>query len=306
MTTFLLPNQNQIWTDSDIDPGYNFLIGLQKLYPWVFIKMVDAIPEPLLDVEEHRKKIITDNILDQEVYYRLDPEFFGLYSYQPKYIPREPRFLMSCFINRICPVRQSWLYLLQRHHLLDASLITFNVDDRLQNFRGSKKDIFEKYFLEYNQNFLEEHEILKSRIPIYQIQDSLEQTVVDCKISLVIETYFDRTGLIAFSEKIFRQLQLPRPFVLFGHRWAIKHLRSLGFDVYDDWIDHSYDENPETVSKQLMILEQIKKFENLSFDPDTLDDFERRSRHNRTILSSLKSNYPLKLQNLFYKLNNNH
>ena len=43
------------------------------------------------------------------------------------------------------------------------------------------------------------------------------------------------------SEKIFRCLVTPVPWVVYAGRYTIAKLRELGFDVLDDIVDHSYD-----------------------------------------------------------------
>jgi hypothetical protein len=57
---------------------------------------------------------------------------------------------------------------------------------------------------------------------------------------LVIETYAGDVS-IAFSEKIFRALVTPAPWAVFSAKHAVGYLKTLGFDVLDDVVDHSYD-----------------------------------------------------------------
>jgi hypothetical protein len=55
---------------------------------------------------------------------------------------------------------------------------------------------------------------------------------------IVAETSIDQTLLSEKTFKVFLSGQIP---IMCGPQNAIKHLRDLGFDVFDDIIDHSYD-----------------------------------------------------------------
>jgi hypothetical protein len=57
--------------------------------------------------------------------------------------------------------------------------------------------------------------------------------------SIIAETYIHKTILSEKTFKIFAVGQIP---IMCGAQHAIKHLRQLGFDVFDDIVDHSYDE----------------------------------------------------------------
>jgi hypothetical protein len=55
--------------------------------------------------------------------------------------------------------------------------------------------------------------------------------------SIVTETKTDSF----LTEKTFHPIMALHPILMIGPRFAIDHLRSQGFDVFDDLIDHSYD-----------------------------------------------------------------
>jgi hypothetical protein len=57
--------------------------------------------------------------------------------------------------------------------------------------------------------------------------------------AIIAETYIHKTILSEKTFKIFAVGQIP---IMCGAQHAIKHLRQLGFDVFDDIVDHSYDE----------------------------------------------------------------
>ena len=144
--------------------------------------------------------------------------------------------------------------------------------------------------------FKHEHELMKSRVPFQNFVGDLDQIMCDSNISLTIETYFDRPDVIAFSEKIFRALQLPRPFLLYCAPNSIKVLREQGFDVYDDIVNHSYDKETDSISRQIKILDELEKSKYIVYNAQVLKDFEQRATHNRSLLKQLKREWPEKLK----------
>ena len=145
---------------------------------------------------------------------------------------------------------------------------------------------------------------MRDRVPFQNFDGDLDQIIVDSKISLVIETYFDRNEVITFSEKIFRALQLPRPFLLYSALGAVDFLKSQGFDVYDDVVDHSYDNKPDDIQRQIKILNQLEKSFDLVYTNETLIEYECRAEHNRQLLKKFKQAWPARLEKTFDILKN--
>lgn len=82
-------------------------------------------------------------------------------------------------------------------------------------------------------------------------------------ISIVAET---ETGLDSFfiSEKITKPLILAQPFVVFGGRHYLKHLRNIGFKTFHPWIDESYDNIDDENQRIDAMIESVNQFSNLS------------------------------------------
>ena len=58
---------------------------------------------------------------------------------------------------------------------------------------------------------------------------------------------------------------------------SIEYLRSLGFDVYDDVIDHSYDNETDYLTRTNMLLDSVKKFMQSDYKRDrSREDFNSR------------------------------
>jgi len=98
---------------------------------------------------------------------------------------------------------------------------------------------------------------------------------------------------VALSEKTFRALVTPRLWTLYSGKHSVAYLRSLGFDVMDDLIDHnSYDtlsHNQDKVTEFIAASNpMVKRFD--------WQDIENRcnqaAEHNQNILSQFKQQWP--------------
>ena len=114
-------------------------------------------------------------------------------------------------------------------------------------------------------------------------------------MSLVIETYFNDNRVIALSEKTFRALQMPRPFLLFASKGTIQYLESIGFKIISDLVDHSYDQEENWVVRQTMILDQLEKVlsnPNYAVSQSWIDI----AQHNQKIMHDWNTNWNIKIQ----------
>ncbi len=212
--------------------------------------------------------VITDNkILFEPVYTvcKLPDSYWSIFYYQPSgvFVPQKD-FHLS--INRGC---------LQRQTILNEFV----------NIRGNT----EQDYLNYNASGSNSEPILKRLV-------SFETANLQSFINLVIETY---TGddTITFSEKTFRALQTPAPWMLYACRTTISYLKSLGFDVLDDVIDHGYENTYQTgengidkirdwLKYAVQNLEQAKAYPNL--DARCL----QAATHNQQLLLTWKKRWP--------------
>lgn len=257
------------------------------------VKLVDAV-----DVSSLSSNIVTDNIVNRP-HIDLYPEFWGSFGYQPEYEPRKPSRLFNCFMNRACTTRQAWFYQFVRRNLLHNGSVSFLLDYReMPPGVVSKQDLYEYNYNQGYSIFEAEHNLMRDRVPFCNFAGDLDQVIVDTCISLVIETYFDWPDTIAFSEKIFRALQLPRPVILYSMPGSVEALRKYGFDVWDDIIDHSYDKEPDQIQRQIQILDQLCRLRGLDYTDKQLEEFESRAQHNRNLLQQFRLQWPNKLKNV--------
>jgi hypothetical protein len=192
--------------------------------------------------------VITDNKIYSPTRYRvlqLPESFFGIYYYQPDNVNFSPEKLINLSVNRIDPLRQSILLELVSHNNINEIFkdlnINFNcfmhekdsdVESLVNNFK-SVGDINQNCQNKYFQELLQ-------HIPINTHNLSVEDAILKSYVNLVIETY-SGTDVVAISEKIFRSLVTPVPWTVYSGIHTVAFLKSLGFDVLDDLVDHSYD-----------------------------------------------------------------
>lgn len=247
--------------------------------------------------------IITDNKITvptnpNQTILNISPEFYGIHymPFDSVNLPK-PERVYNCLINRICPTRQSWFYKLFDFGL-DLGFVSFNIDHRKQQSHSylDKIKLFDQLHYQFNTIFQRQYEATRSMVPFCNFNQTshIENIMSRSILSLVIETYFADNRAIALSEKTFRALQLPRPFVLFAPANTIQYLKSIGFKIIDDVVDHSYDSEPSWQLRQEMILAELKKFlsdPNYHIPQSWIDV----SYHNQELLRSWNLNWNLRI-----------
>jgi hypothetical protein len=137
------------------------------------------------------------------------------------------------------------------------------------------------------------HEINVEGLPIWMRVPEKEITFENSYVNIVTESYYISTdSIVHITEKSFRPFyyyQLPI-FVATHHH--IKHLKEIyGFDMFDDIIDHSYDEVLNDRDRLFKIAEEIKRLNNnkelvKEFYRNNYDRFEK----NKNIIYNILKN----------------
>jgi hypothetical protein len=269
----------QIWSYYALERQINTeILFAMRNNPDICYNAVDSIflknPRAWTDY----KLVVSDNIPMQETqakFVPLYPEYWHIYHYQPRFQNRVPTHTICCFMNRISEDRNQMFELLKQNNLLITGLVSFNCL-RPGNVAPTPEDIDL-----YGQ-------------PFNNLINSLEQCIVDSRIQIVLETYIDDNH-IAFSEKIFRALQLPRPWLLYCSPKSVTNLRQFGFDVLDDHIDHSYDFVLPHHDRFQQIFSQAKTFVDRNYSDQDLVRFDQAAQHNRQRLAKLALAWPDRL-----------
>lgn len=255
--------------------------------------------------------VITDNHVLFEPEYKLlqtPSSYFGIFSYSPKNQNFNPQRRFGLAANRFDLQRQLILLELLRQSggidsVLKSDYINFNawnpaganntVEDVQKTFSTSWNSF--KDSMPYYQQYVEQ---TIPQLPVKNHNLTIEQASVSAFLTLVVETYAD-PAVIALSEKIFRALVTPAPWIAYAAPGTVDYLKSLGFDVLDDIVDHSYNAMPGYPEElNLRIVEYItsglNNYENLRKLPVNalVARCETAARHNQIVLQRMKQQWP--------------
>ena len=239
-------------------------------YPYVFTKDDETLASRFVDLVEPADIQLTDNHpLQPTTGKRISvlPEFWGQWHFEPEYVNRNSSISYSCFMNRERGDRDRVFTLLKQRNILDKGLVSY----------------------------------LARRYDTVNAHGTLEQCIIDTNVSLILETYI-RDDTIVFSEKIFRAIQLPRPWLLYCSPYSIELLRSHGFDVLDDMVDTDYDTEKNHWMRLDLILDQLETFINKQYTPKDYERFKQAAKHNRGLLAQYKVSWPIKLAEIKHKI----
>jgi len=316
-------HQDQIWISTDkekhivsllnqyiLSQGFaaeNYDIKQTLGYPYMYrrdntivhCRVVDSVF--LLDSDAFTRPypntIITDNIPLVPISGRfidLLPEFWALWHFEPVYQDRPATIGFNCFMNRVRGDRSLVFYELIRRQLLDHGLVSYNCN---------KSELMNQYEQAELYSYWQEHDVALSCIP-YNTVDSngeLEQCIIDSNISLILETYVSDSHIV-FSEKIFRALQLPRPWLLYCSPGSIAWLKHYGFDVLDDYVDHSYDATLQHHQRLGKIIDQLSAFIDRRYTEKDYMRFNQAAIHNQTLLKQFIIKWPEKFNNVLEEI----
>ena len=276
-------------------------------YPYIYKKNEQIISCRLVDSvffgdsgawdRDDSNTIITDNIplsaLNCELINVL-PEFWSIWQFDPIYQDRPATIGFNCFMNRIRGDRSKTFYELIQRNILHKGLDSFNCT------QDEYMDQFEQAEL---YDYWTEHDVGLELVPYNNVEShgSLEQCIIDSNISLILETYTSDSHIV-FSEKLFRVLQLPRPWLLYCSPGSVLCLKQYGFDVLSDYVDHSYDAVHEHSNRHNSIMNQLETFVNRTYTDEDYDRFNRAANHNQQLLKKFALAWPDKFKVVLEKI----
>jgi hypothetical protein len=260
--------------------------------------------------------IITDNYMPWATDYQilqLPTSYFGVFNYIPVNQHWTPVKRFNFSVNRLDSQRQLILLELTKQsgnieQVKNLDYVNFNaraqgneftVQDAQSSFAQCWTQLNQLHDTEYGAWFTQ----TAPHIPIRNHSLTVEQAQVGAHLNLVIETYAG-DATIAFSEKIFRALVTPAPWAVFSARHAVRYLRTLGFDVLDDIVDHSYDNltQDDTVYGHGKISEfvrlNIQNYQNLTtYDQQLVTRCQTAALHNQQLLAQMQQQWPQNFAN---------
>lgn len=260
-------------------------------------------------VFENDTIIITDNYNFLETNYKitkLPHSFFGIYSYAPEQTEWNPSRRFNFAINRIDNCRQTALFELMRHdNILVHDWVNFNCWEHNatnETATDCRNNFIQRWNINnelYKKEYQEQYQTVLPLMPLRNHSMSLEQSYVSAWINLVMETYISFNS-VAISEKTFRALVTPAPWLVCSGQGTIPYLRSLGFDTLDDIFDHGYDTAPER--EDYLLVDKVRNFVDwarLNHSRLLQQDFRElqircanMALHNQQVLSSMRRQWP--------------
>ena len=308
-------HQDQIWisTDREIEivkvlsqtiqaQGFTPTKALDKNnygYPYSYSRQDLTLDCRLVDVIDRTESdiIITDNVFLQSLpgdIVSVLPEFWSIWQFDPVYQNRPATCGFNCFMNRIRGDRSRTFYELIRKNILNKGLVSFNC---------TQAEYMDQYEQAELYNYWQEHDRGLELVPYNTVEShgTLEQCIIDSNVSLVLETYISHS-LIVFSEKIFRVLQLPRPWLLYCSPGAVLCLKQYGFDVLSDYVDHGYDEISEHYTRHHFILDQLETFIDKVYTEQDYARFDQAAKRNQQLLKHFASTWPDKFNAVLEKI----
>lgn len=254
--------------------------------------------------------VITDNFLNCPSIYRLyqtPQSFYGIYSYTPTNLDWTPDRDYTFAVNRLDFKRMQVLLQLYQNLGFDSGYVNFNCRlDRHILTLEHRRQAFIEQVNNYSGDQRETTALLNlaNQMPIKNHNLEHDSVYNQSWLNIIVETY-SSDNVISTSEKIFRCLVTPVPWIAYAGRYTIAKLRELGFDVMDDIVDHSYDQLLEVQHKMPKLANSAKEtiayVKNLPW-PQAKSRCQAAAFHNQTLLEELsriwKDNQHVWLQQL--------
>ena len=221
----------------------------------------------------------------------------GVHNFEPwnkyedqsivEFIPKDDKFLFLSY-NRAPRLHRIVLAIdLLKENLFEKGKISLNKPE-LELPTDTPEDIAE-FLLKKTPIYVDTKNDLTYNLAVNITKEDYQDTF----ISVVTETLADEDTLF-FSEKIWKPIMVGHPFLLYGNRYSLKYLKSLGYKTFDKWIDESYDLEVDSQTRSKMIVQELKKFSAKSIDELKMirEEMKEVCVHNKNLYNELyKVNY---------------
>jgi hypothetical protein len=286
-------HHDRIWTAGCQDKE-DYIYKKLSLLP-ATIKLVDSVTDDDLSNDT----VITDNqFLENPDCKIVDiaPEFWHIYlcSVENFTVGTQITNNINCLMNRISGERMLLLYKLYERNLIEDNIISFNClyhninptpNERLETF----KDMHQAHMNDAKWN--NAYQELCKLIPV-TTEHTPDTAAMSSYTTIVVESY-NHNNIVSFSEKIFRALQTPRPWLFYGSKGGVSILRDYGFDVLDDCVNHDYDLVEDLETRINLILDQCHYPEAWNYSR-----YLQAAKHNQQKLLEYQHQWPAKLEKI--------
>lgn len=195
---------------------------------------------------------------------------------------KKKKFFLSYNKNTTKTFRVQLLLWLIKNGLIDDSYVSILIKNDNFNRRELESKEVELYDLVayYNKFDRMGFNVLDWDYPNHQndVFSNLKYTTkshyADTYFNIITETSFENNSL-NLTEKSFKAFANCHPFLIIGDMNTHEYLKTLGFELYDELIDYSFDSVPDNQKRLNDALGQIRKIHTLG--PDTMINFYKNN-----------------------------
>jgi len=151
----------------------------------------------------------------------------------------------------------------------------------------------------YDSDWIESNPLDSKSQNVYEWWEIEPNNFACSKFAVVSECSYRGLDKKFVTEKTLKNLLFPQPFVLCGYQHQVQDLRNIGFNFYDNIVDHSYDAQDDTTRMDSM----IKELDRLINEQVLLDECLEVVNHNKQIANLYKP-YKTALERIYYDTDN--
>jgi len=231
----------------------------------VYKKMIDVIYKPYLlgFLADHYKDILHTPIEHNNT-------IIGLLSTDEYIDSEKKKFFLSYNKNTTKPFRVQLLLWLMKTGIIDDSYVSILIKNGNfdRNRLRSDKDELYDLIAWFNQFEEKGFNILDWDYPNYQndVFSSLRYTTkshyADTVFNIITETTCD-TNSLNLTEKSFKGIANCHPYLVIGDVNTHTHIKDLGFELYEDLIDYSFDSIDDSEIRLNSALKEVKRIYNI-------------------------------------------
>jgi len=167
-------------------------------------------------------------------------------------INKNPSNLFASLVNLPHPHRCDMIDSLAEQKLLETNYYTWNTST-------------EEYEQPYSFKYF--NEVVKHDRGGYKdTKDNFSYPDIEYFTSLFDLVIESTDSVVFFSEKTWKPIRLGKPFLLFGHQYLHRELRKLGFFLFEDVVDYSFDEEPNTLKRAKLLAAELKRLSTLDLE----------------------------------------
>ena len=231
----------------------------------VYKKMIDVIYKPYLlgFLADHYKDILHTPIEHNNT-------IIGLLSAEEYLNSEKKKFFLSYNKNTTKPFRVQLLLWLMKTGIIDDSYVSILIKNGNfdRNRLRSDKDELYDLIAWFNQFEQKGFNVLDWDYPNHQndVFSSLRYTTKshysDTVFNIITETTCDNNSL-NLTEKSFKGIANCHPYLVIGDVNTHKHIKDLGFELYEDLIDYSFDSIDDSEIRLNSALKEVKRIYNI-------------------------------------------